>query len=224
MEMDNTFDKTALETIDLLEARLKRIEYAVSGHVDEATISNCKEENAAKRLGKLENSLHQLAMKSRVVQDLLKLRGFISPSMETVTHYSTDSRHPDLFQSISPDEAPSTLDTHSILAIVLASASSYPSTASRLTSVLDVPVPPAELSAQLIDLHPRIAKVEALQAAQNADMAALRERTAAVIQRWYTVDILRAGESWAELEGRISGVEQKVRRATLAKRLDDHMV
>jgi hypothetical protein len=135
-----------------------------------------------------------------------------------------DHNHPDLFQSISPDEVPSTLETQSILAIVLASASSYPSTASRLTSILDVPVPSAELSAQLIDLQPRIAKVEALQAAQNADMASLRERTAAVIQRWYTVDILRAGESWAELESRIEGVEQKVRRAALAKRLDDDMV
>ena len=55
-------------------------------------------------------------------------------------------------------------------------------------------------------------------------MAALRERTAAVLQRWYKVDILRAGETWAELEGRIEGVEQKVRRAALAKRLDDDMV
>jgi hypothetical protein len=87
-----------------------------------------------------------------------------------------------------------------------------------------MPVPSAELSAQLIDLQPRIAKVEAIQAAQNADMAALRERTAEVIQRWYTVDVLRAGESWAELEGRVEGVEQKVRRAALAKRLDDDMV
>jgi len=208
MAMDNTFDKTALETIDLLEARLKRIEYAVCGHVDEATISKSKEENAVERLGELEHSLHQLASKSRVIQDLLRLH----------------SRHPDLFQSIDPDHAPTTLDTQSILAIVLASASAYPSTASRLTSILDVPVPSAELSAQLIDLQPRIAKVEALQAAHNADMAALRERTAAVLQRWYTVDILRAGETWAELEGRIEGVEQKVRRAALAKRLDDDMV
>lgn len=76
MAMDNTFDKTALETIDLLEARLKRIEYAVCGHVDEAAISKSKEENAIKRLGELEHSLHQLALKSRVIQDLLKLREY----------------------------------------------------------------------------------------------------------------------------------------------------
>jgi hypothetical protein len=73
-------------------------------------------------------------------------------------------------------------------------------------------------------LQPRIAKVEALQAVHNADLAALRERTAAVIQRWYTVDVLRAGESWAELEGRIEGVEQEARRVEKARRMDDSLV
>jgi hypothetical protein len=71
--MDNTFDKIAVETIDLLEARLKRIEYAVCGHVEEPTLSSGKAP-AVKRLADLEHSLHQLASKSRVVQDLLRLR------------------------------------------------------------------------------------------------------------------------------------------------------
>ncbi|KAH8793837.1 hypothetical protein F5882DRAFT_55925 [Hyaloscypha sp. PMI_1271] len=205
--MENTFDKTAVDTIDLLEARLRRIEYAVCGQVNESALSSNKT-SAAQRLAALEHSLHQLASKSRVVQELLRLH----------------SRHPDLFQSLRSNDLPTTLDTESLLSIIMASASAYPATASRLTSILDVPVPPAELSAQLIDLQPRIAKVEALQAAQNADIAQLRERSAAVIQRWYTMDILRAGESWAELEGRVEQVEQKVRRTALAKRLDDDMV
>ncbi|KAE9365378.1 hypothetical protein N431DRAFT_387594 [Stipitochalara longipes BDJ] len=205
--MENTFDKMAVETIDLLEARLRRIEYAVCGQVDESALSSNKT-TATQRLAALEHSLHQLASKSRVVQDLLRLH----------------SKHPDLFQSLSLNDLPTSLDTESLLSIVMASASAYPSTASRLTSILDVPVPPAELSAQLIDLQPRIAKFEALQAAQNADVVELRERSAAVVQRWYTVDILRAGESWAELEGRVEQVEQKVRRTALAKRLDDDMV
>lgn len=91
-------------------------------------------------------------------------------------------------------------------------------------SIRDVPIPPTELSAQLIDLQPRIAKVEALQAVQNSDIAELRARSAAVIQRWYTLDILQAGESWAELESRVEQVEQKVRRTALTKRLDDDMI
>jgi hypothetical protein len=74
MTMDSTFDKTATDTIDLLEARLRRIEYAVRGQVDEATLSENKT-SAAKRLADLEHSLHQLASKSRVIQDLLRLRG-----------------------------------------------------------------------------------------------------------------------------------------------------
>ncbi|KAH8647427.1 hypothetical protein BGZ60DRAFT_474486 [Tricladium varicosporioides] len=205
--MDNTFDKTALETIDLLEARLKRIEYAVCGHIETAVVEGQKNP-AVKRLALLEHSLHQLASRSRVVQDLLKLH----------------SRFPDLFQQISPDEIPTTLDTESILAIVLASASSYPSTASRLTSINDTSIPPTQLSAQLIELQPRIAKIGALQVAQNAEVAALRERSAALIQRWYTIDILGAGDSWAELEGRVGQVEQRVRRAVLAKRLDNDMI
>ena len=71
--MENTFDQTAVETIDLLEARLRRIEYAVCGQVDESALSSTKT-TATQRLAALEHSLHQLASKSRVVQDLLRLR------------------------------------------------------------------------------------------------------------------------------------------------------
>jgi hypothetical protein len=73
--MENTFDKTTVETIDLLEARLRRIEYAVYGQVNESTLSSNKT-SATQRLAALEHSLHQLASKSRVVQDLLRLRKF----------------------------------------------------------------------------------------------------------------------------------------------------
>ena len=75
--MENTFDKTAVETIELLEARLRRIEYAVCGQVNEATLSRSKQ-TVSERLGELERSLHQLASKSKVVQELLRLRGYLS--------------------------------------------------------------------------------------------------------------------------------------------------
>ena len=83
-----------------------------------------------------------------------------------------------------------------------------------------MPVPPADLSAQLIELVPRIAQLEAVQAVQDAEIAELRARSAAVIQQWYTNDILRVGDAWADLEGRVEQGEQKVRRATIAKKME----
>ncbi|KUJ09865.1 uncharacterized protein LY89DRAFT_628198, partial [Mollisia scopiformis] len=204
--MDGTFDKTAMDTIDLLEARLRRIEFAVCGKAGEDSAADGKPP-IAQRLASLERALHQLASKSRVIQDLLRIH----------------SRYPDLFQSLNADNLPTILDTESLRAIIMASASSYPATASRLTSIVDVPIPSTELSTQLIELQPRIAKAENVQAAQSSDIAELRERSAALIQRWYTMDVLRAGDSWADLEGRVGQVEQQLRRVALAKRVDDAM-
>ncbi len=137
---------------------------------------------------------------------------------------SPDSKFPDLFQSLNPDELPTTFDTASILSIVMASASSYSSTASSLSSAFDVAIPPAELSTQLIDLQPRIAQAEAIQIAQDSEMAELRERSAAVIQKWYTLDVLGTGETWAEMEERIDQVDQRVRRTALVRRLDNDLI
>ncbi|CAL3973044.1 unnamed protein product [Diplocarpon coronariae] len=206
-QMEHTFDKIAMETLDLLEARLHRIEFAFSGQMEDASRAT-DALPASQRLARLEHSLHQLASKSRAIHELLQLY----------------SKHPDLFQSPNPQDLPTTLEASTILSTVMASASSYPSTSSRLTSIMEVPVPPAGLSAQLIDLQPRIARAEALQTAQNADIAELRERSAAVVQRWYTTDVLRAGEAWADVEGRVEKIEQGLRRVSLARRRDDGMM
>ena len=87
--MDNTFDTTATETIDLLEARLRRIEYAVRGQADQAVLSDNKT-SATQRLADLEHALHQLASKSRVVQELLRIRE--SARMVPTSHYLTVHR------------------------------------------------------------------------------------------------------------------------------------
>lgn len=112
-----------------------------------------------------------------------------------------DTRHPDLFHSIEPWEVPSSLDTCGKSSIVLAAASSFHQTASRLTSINDTPPITTELSTQLIDAAIRAIRVEVLQESQLQEIAALRQRSAAVLQRWYSVDILQAGEFWANAEG-----------------------
>lgn len=78
---------------------------------------------------------------------------------------------------------------------------------------MDVPIPSAESSLQLIQIEPRLAKVKLLQEAQKKEMAELRERTVEVLGRWYRLDVLGVGDFWAEVEGRVGRVESGVRRA-----------
>ena len=59
--------------------------------------------------------------------------------------------------------------------------------------------------------------MEALQAAQSVEIAALRQSSAVVAQKWYALSILGAGDAWADYEGRLEQVEQKVCRSATAK-------
>lgn len=222
--MENTFDKTAVESIELLESRLRRIEFAVGTASTPITADKPTGETAVQRLANLEYSLHQLASKSNVIQGLLRLRKSSSICTTYPLTPPLDAKYPDLFQALDTNDLPTTLDTASLLSIVLASASAFPSTASRLTSIMDVPIPQAELSTQLINLVPRIAKLEVVQASQNAEISQLRERSAVLVQKWYSSDILRAGGSWADMESRVGQVEQQVRRAALARRLENDTI
>jgi hypothetical protein len=107
---------------------------------------------------------------------------------------------------------------------VLSSATLYPTTASRLTSILDVPVPPAETSASLVALQPRISKVEIVQEAQNRDLVELNKRSAEVLERWYKISVLGGGECWAEWEGRVARVERDTRRQEAMREKHDNVL
>lgn len=116
---------------------------------------------------------------------------------------------------------PSSLDTANKLSIVLAAASTYSQTASCLTAVKDTSLPRTESSTQLINTGTQAAEVELVQQNQQREIAALKQRSAAVLQRWYTVDILQTGEYWADLESRVEHVEQTVRRTTSRQQVED---
>lgn len=49
------------------------------------------------------------------------------------------------------------------------------------------------------------------------NIASLKDRTAAILQRWYSVDVLQSGEYWAEVEARVNTTEQRMRRVELAR-------
>ena len=71
--MEYSLDQTTSEIIEQLEARLRRIEYVTLGHLD-GSILNDDSKSASMILKVVEQGLGHLVSKSRVVQDLLKLR------------------------------------------------------------------------------------------------------------------------------------------------------
>lgn len=74
--MDHDADDTARLTLDLLEARLRQAEYTIYGHLD-GNANSLKRKSVAERLHELEKGLDLITTKSKVAQDLLKLRKFM---------------------------------------------------------------------------------------------------------------------------------------------------
>lgn len=123
-----------------------------------------------------------------------------------------DTRFPDLFQTTPPTQLPATPDEQTIISIIFSYATAFPETASRLTSLKDLPIPPASDSAALASLQPRLDKLAAEQAEQTREIAELRTRTALLMQRWLEVGVVGGSEVWSEWEERIEAAERKIRQ------------
>lgn len=134
-----------------------------------------------------------------------------------LTQTQSDDRNPDLFQTTPPHQIPEGLTTQTLASIVLSYATAFPETASRLTSLNDLPVPDAQSSAALINLQPQLDRLAQTQSEQAAEISELRVRTARVLQRWYDVGLVGSGECWAEWEGRLEDVEREVRRREVVR-------
>lgn len=84
--MSETSTKTALATLDSLQARLQKVQWYLSGNdevVDDTTLQGVRAEGhdctVQHRLARLENGLGKLSSRSPVVRDLLQLRPYCSP-------------------------------------------------------------------------------------------------------------------------------------------------
>jgi hypothetical protein len=207
-------DNPALTTLANLESRLQHLEFLLSGSTDPfgrplpVTKPTSRDDTVAARLGKLEKQLRRLSDSSALVRGVLGLQ----------------KRHPDLLTPAlqSERDVPSTLEPGAAAAVVLAHASAFPETASRLTSLKDLPVPPAAKSALLVELGPRVQEARRVQERQMGEVSELRVRSARVVERWVGLQI-GIGECWSEWEGRMGQVERGVRRVEVMGERDQEL-
>lgn len=98
------------------------------------------------------------------------------------------------------------------LGTILTEAPAYPATASQLTSLHDLPLPPTESFTSLVALSPRIAQLGQTQLAQAYEISELRKRSGTAVLRWHEIMVLGQGRCWAEWDSRVREAEREVRR------------
>ncbi|KAB8221834.1 hypothetical protein BDV33DRAFT_169934 [Aspergillus novoparasiticus] len=205
MTLEN--EAVAGTTIELLESRLRRLTYLLTGDANWTGVPTAPakpaslDESVSRRLLSLERELERLSRNIPAVRDVLILH----------------DRFPDLFRPTPPQSLPENLTTQNLASIVLSYASAFPETASRLTSLNDLPIPDTQTSASLIQLQPRLDQLAQVQEEQAKQISELRVRTARALQRWYEIALVGGGECWAEWEGRLEDVEREVKREEVVR-------
>lgn len=192
--MDHSPEETSVATITLLESRLRRIEHVLHGGPRDVQLPA---QPTVEALADLERRFHALVSGVRVYAELLKIY----------------QAYPSLFQAPPAGVPPTQLDTDAIRATVLSYASAFSTTASGLNATIrDMPVPDTGLSAQLVELVPRMEALEHRQRAMEADVAELRSRSERVVRQHYERQALASSKFVAHVEARFERVEGRVRR------------
>ncbi|KAF7593233.1 hypothetical protein BBP40_011774 [Aspergillus hancockii] len=207
MSHDETAERIKLTHDELLESRLRQLTYLLTGDANWTGIPTAPakpsslDDSVSRRLLRLERELEKLSRYIPAVRDVLNLH----------------DRFPDLFRPTPQNTLPENLTSQNLASIVLSYASAFPETASRLTSLNDLPIPDAQTSASLIRLQPRLDRLSQVQDQQVKQISELRVHTARVLQRWYEIALVGGGECWAEWEGRLEDVEREVKREEVVR-------
>lgn len=137
------------------------------------------------------------------------------------TDTNSDVQTPEIFTSPSPNLVTSLSEQTSH---IFANTSLYTETASRLSSLQTLSVPPAEQSAQLVNLHPRLEAARTKQEILEAQANELRERSARCLEWWVKFGVVGMGELWNDWDERVRQTERTLGRMERAKAEKDGYV
>ncbi|KAJ4984453.1 nuclear distribution protein [Stagonosporopsis vannaccii] len=180
------YDEAVLFTFTLLESRLARLEYLLSGPTRAP-------EDAAQavpdRIRSIEQSLQQLAGKTALLDNVKELL----------------SRHKDVLTPapFPSDSTNAPLSGAQKAVLVVERAPAFATTASQLKALDDQPVPGTDGFVKLAQLRPRIAAAEQRQLQQALKIAELRRRSGLLVQRDKQVHWVAAARCWAGYQERL---------------------
>lgn len=107
---------------------------------------------------------------------------------------------------------PKSQDLSTLASIVLAHATLFPETASRLSSLQTLQIPPAKQSSELLSLVPRLEQCNRTEEEIANEVRVLRERSAHCLEWWVNVGVVGMGDLWEDWERRVGKVEKHLIR------------
>ena len=123
------------------------------------------------------------------------------------------STYPDLFDpTVSASNPPKSEDLSTIASIVLSHATLYPETASRLSSLQTLHVPPASQSSKLVSLMQKLEQLHQEEQRKQDEVRDLRDRSARCLEWWVKVAVVAMGDVWEDWERRIADLERRLTR------------
>ncbi|KIW27002.1 uncharacterized protein PV07_06784 [Cladophialophora immunda] len=198
-------ETAARGTLALLGTRLHRLEFLLSGASNDdgvpppTTTPTSGSETLWARLDALEAAMAKLK----------KLTGTPGSVVRDIERLS--SLYPDLF-AVTATATPKSEDISTLASVVLSHATLYPETASRLSSLQTLQIPPADQSSKLVSLAPRLEKLRQEEDQIQEEVRELRERSARCLEWWVKIGVVGMGDMWEDWERRTAEVERNIIR------------
>lgn len=203
---------TALSTLSLLNLRLSRLEFLLTGtsssqdpHLQSSTLQSTvsADKSIPSQLQTLEHRLTNL-------KRLDGLPGSLVRMVDTLRR-----EYPEIFSSTGTQpssEITNTKDLSQHADEVLSHATLYTSTSSRLQTLQTLRIPPAVHSAKLIEQGPRVKALAERQERLDAEVDELKERSVNVVSWWRENEIDGMNELWDDWQERVKACERTIRR------------
>ncbi|KAI1626698.1 hypothetical protein EDD37DRAFT_225294 [Exophiala viscosa] len=197
----------ALRSLALLETRLRRLEFLLTGTSDDygRPIPVTRSlHNSETVLGKLDALQADLAR-------LNKVSGPAGPLLKDIERLATT--YPDLFDpSTANPDIPKSEDLSTLASIVLSHATVFPETASRLASLQTLQIPPAKQSSLLATLSPKLEECRATEDSIANEARELRDRSARCLEWWVKIGVIGMGDVSKDWERRVGEVQKHLIR------------
>ncbi|KAF2716158.1 hypothetical protein K431DRAFT_235973 [Polychaeton citri CBS 116435] len=212
MAVPATTRETTSQTLDLLEERLRRVDYLINGNV----VPTEQNDHLSRR-----QTETQLSATTRL-RNLTRILDHLASKHPSVSHIlDLQKRRPELFGRTQAAASTSALSTPVLTEIVLAHEQTYRHLSAQLQQLQAFDIPDPERSANLFKQRGKIDQVRVKQIEQAKEVQELRSRSARVLEEWYEGGVLGIGDMWAQLEASIKACEIMIRRVEAAKEREE---